>query len=242
MSRWTHLKSTPEDSMQKKCQRPWKVTISNSQSQMEQLKSHWRRQTSENIHFYPGYRTERGEEQESFPRERGGLSSLSPHQHYSTLDDAEAKIDFWSFTGDFIYRHHVEPRVKMHMPERRIIFFSAEVCRRYQKYFFITSCNAGIEHWLLLECWWRVVHLSDTWTGFKRVTILKEKPPDGFSWSGRRLTRKQTTSRPEKLWPEMWKHMSGASKRKEKQKMGDRKTETRSRQEFTWCLLHWSGG
>ena len=34
----------------------------------------------------------------------------------------------------------------------------------------------------------------------------------------RRLTRKQTTSRPDSLWPEMWKDMSEAPKRKEKQK------------------------
>ena len=60
--------------------------------------------------------------------------------------------------------------------------------------------------------------LSDTWIGFTKFTILKEKPPDGYWWSRRRLTRKQTTSRPDKLWPEMWKHMSDASKRKEKQK------------------------
>ena len=33
-----------------------------------------------------------------------------------------------------------------------------------------------------------------------------------------RLTRKQTTSRPDTLWPEIWKDMSDASKRKEKQK------------------------
>ena len=26
--------------------------------------------------------------------------------------------------------------------------------------------------------------LSDTWTGFTRFTILKEKPPDGHTWSG----------------------------------------------------------
>ena len=48
--------------------------------------------------------------------------------------------------------------------------------------------------------------------------FLSEKPPDGFSWSGWTLTRKQTTSRPDKLWPEIWKHMSDASKRKEKPK------------------------
>ena len=60
--------------------------------------------------------------------------------------------------------------------------------------------------------------LSDTWTGFTRFTILDEKPPDGYTWSGRRLTRKQTTSRPDTLWPEIWKDMSEASKRREKQK------------------------
>ena len=36
--------------------------------------------------------------------------------------------------------------------------------------------------------------------------------------SRKRLTRKQTTSRPDTLWPEIWKDMSDASKRKEKQK------------------------
>ena len=48
--------------------------------------------------------------------------------------------------------------------------------------------------------------------------FLDEKPPDGCAWSRRRLTRKQTTSRPDTLWPESWKDMSEASKRKEKQK------------------------
>ena len=33
-----------------------------------------------------------------------------------------------------------------------------------------------------------------------------------------RLTRKQTTSRPDNVWPDMRKHMSDVSKRKEKQK------------------------
>ena len=45
------------------------------------------------------------------------------------------------------------------------------------------------------------------------------------SWSGERLTRKQTTSKPDKLWPEVWKHMSDASKRKEKQKWTIEKTK-----------------
>ena len=60
--------------------------------------------------------------------------------------------------------------------------------------------------------------MSETRTGFTRFTILNEKPLDGYTWSGGRLTRKQTTSRPGTLWPETWKAMSDASKRKEKQK------------------------
>ena len=35
---------------------------------------------------------------------------------------------------------------------------------------------------------------------------------------GKRLTRKQTTSSPDNVWPEMWRRVSDASKYKEKQK------------------------
>ena len=73
-----------------------------------------------------------------------------------------------------------------------------------------------------IEDYWNVDEdreLSDTWTGFTRFTFLSEKPPDGYNMvQGERLTKKQTTSRPDNVWPEMWKHMSDAAKRKEKQK------------------------
>ena len=36
-------------------------------------------------------------------------------------------------------------------------------------------------------------------------------------WSGRRLTKRQVTSRPDYLWPEIWTDMSKNSKLKEKQ-------------------------
>ena len=55
-------------------------------------------------------------------------------------------------------------------------------------------------------------------TGFTRFTILDEKPADGYTWSVERLRRKQTTSGPDTLWPEIWNDMSEASKRREKQK------------------------
>ena len=60
--------------------------------------------------------------------------------------------------------------------------------------------------------------LSDPWTGFTQFTLLEEKPPDGDMWSGWRLTRKQLTSRPDHLWPELWKTMGKHAKLKEKQK------------------------
>ena len=60
--------------------------------------------------------------------------------------------------------------------------------------------------------------LSDAWTAFTKIYLLNEMPPDGYTWSGGRLTRKQTTSRPDTVWPDMWTFMSDASKRKAKQK------------------------
>ena len=55
---------------------------------------------------------------------------------------------------------------------------------------------------------------SDAWTGFTRFILLNERPPEGYTWSGERLTRKQTTSRTDNAWPVMWKHMSDAAKKK----------------------------
>ena len=60
--------------------------------------------------------------------------------------------------------------------------------------------------------------LSDPWTGFTQFTLLEENPPDGDMWSEERLTRKQQTSRPDHLWPELWKTMGKNAKLKEKQK------------------------
>ena len=46
-------------------------------------------------------------------------SKWSPPTTYlqdSYPDASEARDDFWSILGDFIYRHHVEPRVKLYTP------------------------------------------------------------------------------------------------------------------------------
>ena len=60
--------------------------------------------------------------------------------------------------------------------------------------------------------------MSDAWTGFTRFVLLKERPTKGYTCSGGRLTRKQTTSRPDDVWADMWKLMSHAAKKKAKQR------------------------
>ena len=65
---------------------------------------------------------------------------------------------------------------------------------------------------------WMETELSDAWTGFTRFIRLNERPSEGYTWSGERLTRKHTTSRPDNVWLDMWKHISDAAKSKAKQK------------------------
>ena len=55
----------------------------------------------------------RGESQRDFLGESEG--SL-PQPHDSLPDAGEAMNDFWSMSGSFIFRHHVEPRVKHYSP------------------------------------------------------------------------------------------------------------------------------
>ena len=52
--------------------------------------------------------------------------------------------------------------------------------------------------------YWNVdanLNLSDSWKGFTKFTLLKEKLPKRFLWSEERLTQIQATTRPENVWP-----------------------------------------
>ena len=48
--------------------------------------------------------------------------------------------------------------------------------------------------------------------------FLEENPPNGYMWSGLRLTRKQLTSMPDHFWPRRWEKMGKNAKLKVKQK------------------------
>ena len=56
----------------------------------------------------------RGESHLNFLGESEGSPTPSPHDSF--LDAGEARNDLWSMSGNFIYRHHVEPRVKLYSP------------------------------------------------------------------------------------------------------------------------------
>ena len=110
---------------------------------------------------------------------------------------------FWSIQGDFIYRHHNEPR-----------FNSA--CRREKhstiplKFIDVTrSTHADLDvlQEKRIDDSWNVDssrHLSNSWKGFTKFTLLNEKPPKGFLLSGREIDKEiQTTTRPDHVWPEV---------------------------------------
>ena len=110
-------------------------------------------------------------------------------QDDSTLDAAEAGNDFWSISGGFIYRHHVVPRVKLYMPRGDTFPISLKFIDVTKN----THTSSDVMLEISIDDYWNVDgdrELSHTWTCFTRFSILSEKPPDGYTWSGGRLTRK----------------------------------------------------
>ena len=145
-----------------------------------------------------------------------------PQPHDSLPDAGEAINGFWSMSGSFIYRHHVEPRVKLYSPREE----SFPIPLKYIDVSRTTHTNLEVKQEKRIDDYWNIDEsrdLSDPWTGFTQFTLLEVEPPDGYMWSGERLTRKQLTSRPDHLWPELWKSKGKHAKLKEKQKWSDEK-------------------
>ena len=142
----------------------------------------------------------RGEGQRDFLGESEG--SPPPLPQDSLPDAGEARNDFWSMSGNFIYRHHVEPRVKLYSPRDSPFLIPL----KYIDVSRTTRTKLDVMQESRIDDYWNIDgsrDLSDSWTGFTQFTPLAEKPPDGFLWSGRRLTKRQATSRPDHVWPEL---------------------------------------
>ena len=127
-------------------------------------------------------------------------------------------------SGSFINRHHVEPRVKLHSPREEsfpIPLKCIDVSRT-------SHTNLDVKQEKRIDDYLNIDgsrDFSDRWTGFTQFTLLDEKAPDGYTWSGWRLTRKQFTSRQDHLWPELSKSMGKLAKLKVKQKLSSAKLQ-----------------
>ena len=131
-------------------------------------------------------------------------------QPEETKDDEEIHKDFGSIQGDFIYRHHVEPRVQLYVPKEE----SLPIPLKYINVIRSTYTDLDVAQEKRIDDYWKVDgdrNLSDSRTGFTRFTLLNETPPKGHMWSGWRLTKIQTTSRPDHIWPDAWTRIGKAA-------------------------------
>ena len=125
-------------------------------------------------------------------------------------------------SGNFTYRHHVEPRVKLYSPREE----SLPIPLNYIDVSRSTHTNLDVKQERRTDDYWNIdgsTDWSDSWTGFTQFILLEEKPPDGFLWFWGRLTRKQVTSRPDHLWPELWIKLGRNAQLKERQKWSHEK-------------------
>ena len=132
----------------------------------------------------------RGESRRDFLGESEG--SLPPPPQDSFPDAGEAINDFWSKTGNFIHRHHVEPRVKLYSPREE----SFLIPLKYIDVTRTTRTNLDVVQDSRIDDYWNIDgsrDLSDSWTGFTQFALLEQKSPDGYLWSGGRLTKRQVT-------------------------------------------------
>ena len=86
----------------------------------------------------------------------------------SSWYDGEAINDFWFISGNFIYRHHLEPRVKLYVPTEKSFPISLE----YIDVSWTPDTNSDVMSEKHIEDYWSVDgerELTDAWTGF---TIL----------------------------------------------------------------------
>ena len=128
--RWTHLKSMLKNPIAKELSTRVSGEKFKFPNRRWNSQTIWKRSGSENIHLDTGQNSTDREDQGNLQGEPDGSSSI-PFQD-SSSDDGEAKNDFRYISGNYIYRHHFEPRVKLYVPQRSIIPNSTEIYRRYQ--------------------------------------------------------------------------------------------------------------
>ena len=147
-------------------QRKWKIHFS---SRRWTSQSFWKRRGTENTHLDREHPI-RGESRKDFLGESEG--SLLPPQD-SLAHAGEAKYDFWSMSGSFIYRHHVEPRVELYSSREE----SFPIPPKYIDVSRTTQTNLDVMQDRRIHDYRNINgsrDLSDSWTGFTQVVIKWE--------------------------------------------------------------------
>ena len=153
-------------------------------------------------------------------------------------DDAEARTDFWSIQGDFIYRHHTEPRVQLYVPKEETF----SIPRNYIDVTRTTHTDLDVMQEKKMDDYWNVdscKHVSDSWRGFTKFTLLIE--------ASKRLhvaqeetdnDSNETTARPDHVWPEVWTKIGEAAQNREKQQWAKEKLKLDNARAGERDLLH----
>ena len=149
--------------------------------------------------------------------------SLPPPQD-SFPDAGEAVNDFWSMSGSFIYRHHVEPRVKLYSPRDE----SFPIPLKYIDVSRTTHTNLDVKQEKRIDDYWNyrwVTRLVRSLDRFHTIySIRRETSRRRYVVRVRDWQDGSLTSRPDHLWPELWtNHMGKHAKLKEKQKWSNEK-------------------
>ena len=85
-------------------------------------------------------------------------------------DAGEAINNFWSMSGNFIYRHHVEPRVKLYSPREE----SFPIPLKYIDVSRTTRTNLDVKQEKRIDDYWNIGgsrYLSDLRTGFIKFIV-----------------------------------------------------------------------
>ena len=135
--------------------------------------------------------------------------SLPPPED-SLPDAGEATNDFWSMSGNFMYRHHVEPRVKLYSPREESFPVPLKYIDVSRTYSYKFGCWPRTPHRRLLEHRWvkRFVWFLDRFHSVysvrretsRPIYVVRERDWQESSWHPGQIIYVQNSGR---KWEEM---------------------------------------
>ena len=177
--RWTHRKSSQSDSMWKRWYFPKKKENSFFRSRMDKSNPLEEIKIWE---YLPWYGSDQFKEKVKFILLENQRGLFHP-PHDSFLDAVEAINDFWSMSGNFIYRHHVEPKVKLYSSREESFY----IPMKYIDVSRTTHTNLDVKQEKRIDDYWNIDgsrDLSDPWTRFTRFFFWKKNLQTDISGPG----------------------------------------------------------